>query len=386
MDLDDVGMVELAEDLHLALEPGPSGRSRVRPAVHELDRHPSLRRHLNREVHHTLPAAVDLADQLVAGGSALTNYSAANRILTGGVYDLAGQRRFDGADITNIDASVTLDGLGSSLTDEVGANGLRNLDTISAGGRLALLSGRDLTVPGGIAHSGVIRVGAKGGDQSVLDIATDLIQTSGDVILEGGRVTTGSAYTLVAGSLKGSGSVDSEMFTSGVVAPGASAGFLDFERNYTQLIGGDVQIEIGGLVPGIEHDLIAVRVLMQFDGGVAGTLDIQVIGTFMPQLLDVFQIIRYGKILDQFDQINGLNIPGGLRFIPGYTTNALILTVVRGCYPDCDGNGVLDIFDFLCFQNSFVAGEPYACECDPEPVCDIFDFLCFQNAFVKGCP
>ena len=175
------------------------------------------------------------------------------------------------------------------------------------------------------------------------------------------------------------------MFTSGVVAPGASVGFLDFERNYTQLIGGDVQIEIGGLVPGIEHDLIAVRGLMQFDGGLAGTLEIQVIGAFMPQLLDVFQIIQYGEILDQFDQINGLNIPGGLRFIPEYTPNALILTVVRGCYPDCDGNGVLDILDFLCFQNSVVAGEPYACECDSEPVCDIFDFLCFQNAFVKGC-
>ena len=56
------------------------------------------------------------------------------------------------------------------------------------------------------------------------------------------------------------------------------------------------------------------------------------------------------------------------------------------CYADCDGSGTLDIFDFLCFQNSFVSGEPYACDCDPAPVCDIFDFLCFQNAFVTGCP
>lgn len=31
------------------------------------------------------------------------------------------------------------------------------------------------------------------------------------------------------------------------------------------------------------------------------------------------------------------------------------------CYPDCDtstGVGVLDIFDFLCFQNAFAAGCP----------------------------
>ena len=59
---------------------------------------------------------------------------------------------------------------------------------------------------------------------------------------------------------------------------------------------------------------------------------------------------------------------------------------IDSCYPDCDGSGTLDIFDFLCFQNSFVLGEPYACDCDPDPACDIFDFLCFQNAFVSGCP
>ena len=62
------------------------------------------------------------------------------------------------------------------------------------------------------------------------------------------------------------------------------------------------------------------------------------------------------------------------------------------CYPDCDpstGLGVLDLFDFLCFQNGFVNGEPYACDCDTSTgplVCDLFDFLCFQAAFVGGCP
>ena len=62
------------------------------------------------------------------------------------------------------------------------------------------------------------------------------------------------------------------------------------------------------------------------------------------------------------------------------------------CYADCDqstGIGVLDLFDFLCFQGSFVNGEPYACDCDTSTgplVCDLFDFLCFQGAFVGGCP
>ena len=81
---------------------------------------------------------------------------------------------------------------------------------------------------------------------------------------------------------------------------------------------------------------------------------------------------------------------------PFFNTNQGAIYVMNGmsiCYADCDpstGMGVLDIFDFLCFQNSFVNGESYACDCDittgtNPPVCDIFDFLCFQNAFVGGC-
>ena len=75
---------------------------------------------------------------------------------------------------------------------------------------------------------------------------------------------------------------------------------------------------------------------------------------------------------------------GGFELVGGFWGAAWPI-----CYADCDqstGAGVLDIFDFLCFQNSFVLGEPYACDCDPDPACDIFDFLCFQNAFVAGCP
>jgi hypothetical protein len=72
--------------------------------------------------------------------------------------------------------------------------------------------------------------------------------------------------------------------------------------------------------------------------------------------------------------------------------NANFTVPTLPCYADCDlstGVGVLDIFDFLCFQNDFVTAASYACDCDTstgQGVCDIFDFLCFQSAFVGGCP
>jgi hypothetical protein len=60
-------------------------------------------------------------------------------------------------------------------------------------------------------------------------------------------------------------------------------------------------------------------------------------------------------------------------------------TPVGGCYADCDGNSVLDVFDFLCFQDAFVGMDPYA-DCDGNTTFDVFDFLCFQDEFVMGCP
>jgi hypothetical protein len=55
------------------------------------------------------------------------------------------------------------------------------------------------------------------------------------------------------------------------------------------------------------------------------------------------------------------------------------------CYADCDGNGMLDLFDFLCFVNAFTSGDPYA-DCDENGSFDLFDFLCYSNAFNAGCP
>lgn len=57
------------------------------------------------------------------------------------------------------------------------------------------------------------------------------------------------------------------------------------------------------------------------------------------------------------------------------------------CYADCDGDGALSLFDFLCFVNSFNASDPYA-DCDANGCSlglDLFDFLCYTNAFNAGC-
>lgn len=58
------------------------------------------------------------------------------------------------------------------------------------------------------------------------------------------------------------------------------------------------------------------------------------------------------------------------------------------CPADCDhstGAGVLDLFDFLCFQNAFAGADP-AADCTGDGVLDLLDFQCFAGVFDAGCP
>jgi hypothetical protein len=112
------------------------------------------------------------------------------------------------------------------------------------------------------------------------------------------------------------------------------------------------------------------------DAGQSGPTYWRAAGCGFPQIIDVAD-----------------PLVGGGGFPDMHLVMSVEGTVVEtSCYADCDqvsGVGVLDVFDFLCFQDRFVSGDPYACNCDVTSgagVCDVFDFLCFQDAFVSGCP
>lgn len=66
-----------------------------------------------------------------------------------------------------------------------------------------------------------------------------------------------------------------------------------------------------------------------------------------------------------------------------------IMVEARGeavtCRADCDGDGTLTVFDFLCFFSLFDSGD-LAADCDGDGTLTLFDFLCFQSEFDTGCP
>ena len=60
------------------------------------------------------------------------------------------------------------------------------------------------------------------------------------------------------------------------------------------------------------------------------------------------------------------------------------------CYANCDGSTaapILNVNDFICFQQKYAAGDSYA-NCDNStaaPVLNVNDFICFQQKYATGC-
>ena len=54
------------------------------------------------------------------------------------------------------------------------------------------------------------------------------------------------------------------------------------------------------------------------------------------------------------------------------------------CRADMDGNGVLNVFDFLAFQTAFGDQDP-AADFTGDGSFNVFDFLAFQTEFNEGC-
>ncbi len=60
-------------------------------------------------------------------------------------------------------------------------------------------------------------------------------------------------------------------------------------------------------------------------------------------------------------------------------------TCAVACYADCNGDAILNLADFGCFQTNFATGNMYA-DCNGDTILNLADFGCFQTKFAVGCP
>ena len=145
------------------------------------------------------------------------------------------------------------------------------------------------------------------------------------VVEPGGRLVVDGGISIFAtASLSGGGTVVTPRLSvdSGTVAPGMSPGHLTIAGDVA-FNGGQLVIELGGLAPGSEYDVLEVLgTLTLSQQGRGTTLVLQAVDGFVPQPGQGFDFLRAGQINGSFASLvdlTGLRLTlGDLEFANGH--------------------------------------------------------------------
>jgi hypothetical protein len=252
---------------------------------------------------------------------AFSNFSGTT--LTGGTYMVSGTLQFNGANIVNDAAHITLTGASSAIIDQSSNDALRNFDAITSKGSLTLHSGKTLVTPGNLSNAGKLMVG--GGTN--LKVTGSYTQTAGSTTVDG-TLTAPSGTMISGGSVFGKGTIASTVVSSGSFTAGDSAthpGKLS-PSTYTQNASASLSIAIGGLTAGKQYGQLAVT----NGAGLNGTLNVTLVNNFVPAIGNTFTILTTSDRTGQFATVNGLGINGGEHFTITYNPTNVTLTVASG--------------------------------------------------------
>jgi hypothetical protein len=178
----------------------------------------------------------------------------------------------------------------------------------------------------------------------------------GDVL----HVTGGFALTvqqqleiLENGRLEGRGAVNGLVENYGAVTPGTLEaseenlrfGTLSMNGAYRQMVGGALQIDLGGEMPGVSYDQLVVDGAVQL----AGSLNVSLMDSFEPELGDFFDILTTtASLVGQFDHLDLPPLSEGKAWGVHYDAN--IVSLIMTIPGDYNGDLKVDGTDFPVWQ------------------------------------
>lgn len=238
--------------------------------------------------------------------------------LTQGTYLVSGTFRVRNANVGTNAASIVLDGPASQIVNQSGVNALANFAVNAATGSFTLLNGQQIIAPGGFSNAGALTVGPASTFGAV-----GYTQTAGTTRLDNGQLAAAVLVDIQGGALAGSGVVFGSLRNAARIDVGGvgAAGFLVVLGNYTQTGSGVLNVEIGGPAIASEYDLLLVTGTATLDG----TLNISLVGGYVPSAGDVFLPLLCGARTGMFSTINGLMISPTRVFVPLYFDYGLLL-------------------------------------------------------------
>ncbi len=254
--------------------------------------------------------------------------------------------------------TVNVDGAGSAFTLAgdllVAGDGQTGVLNIPAGGmvqsRKGIILGRGtVTVSGADSrwtNTDVVNVGGLNTGQPALLR-----------LIDGAQMQATNTIVSAIGQVHGAGTITGSLDNSGIVAPGNSAGRLDITGNYTQSAGARLQIEIGGLTGGTQHDIMDAA----GTAALGGRLELALLNGFAPTSANTFTILEASTVTGAFSNVasgqrlttsDGLgsfrvNYGSGSPFSPSQVVLSAFQSSIVG---DFDVDGDVDGRDFLIWQ------------------------------------
>ena len=140
----------------------------------------------------------------------------------------------------------------------------------------------------------------------------------------GGVLSAGTVNVAVGASVNLVGQLTGNVENSGNVRIGDAAASAELTGSFTQTSTGALNIQVGGLTAGTEHDQLNV------DGvaTLSGTLNVALINGFSPADGDTFEVLTFGSRSGDFDTKNGLDLPGNSVFLTPLGANNMLLQAV----------------------------------------------------------
>jgi T5SS/PEP-CTERM-associated repeat protein len=281
----------------------------------------------------------------------------------------------DGADsewINLVELSIGRMGNGTLTVTNGGrvecTNGFVGLSTLGGGAVSVADAGSIWTMSGQLTmrNSGGLRIRPGG----TVFVAGDTIFVSNlaGITLEGGTFDTrtvsfqsAGVFNFMSGTLHVGTFGGNLLNQGGTLAPGNSAGTTLIQGSYTQQAGGTLEIEIGGLAEGTQHDLVNIV----GNAALGGSLQLSMLNDFIPSAANTFTILQAaGNITGAFANIaNGqrLTTSNGLgSFMVHYgagsafNSKIIVLSAFQSIElaGDYNQNGTVDAADYVLWRNT----------------------------------
>ncbi len=183
------------------------------------------------------------------------------------------------------------------------------------------------------------------------------------------------------GFFKGVGPLD-HVVIAGTYSPGFSPATVNL-GSVTYTAAATVEVEIGGLQAGEEHDQLIHGGAAQL----AGTLDIQFLDEFQPAFGHAFDVMTFPAGYTGTFEFAGLQFTtvteNDTVLVPQYQNDRLrLVTTGMG---DANLDGTVDFLDFLDLQNNFGGSGGWAeGDFDFSGTIDFLDFLILQNHYTNS--